>query len=131
MVGLRGFKLNPRLLAYVLDGPPPRPRRRRQYRSERRVTKRLDAKTIDSLVGEYLAGATAGEVGRRYGLAKSSVLRLVREAGERVRHPRLSATETAELVALYEAGLPQKEIAERLGRTPSAIWHCLRRLKLR
>jgi DNA-binding CsgD family transcriptional regulator len=53
---------------------------------------------------------------------------LVRQAGERVRHPRLSATEIARLVQLYEAGLPQKDIAQRLGRSPRAVWHCLRRL---
>ncbi|HEY6686215.1 MAG TPA: helix-turn-helix domain-containing protein [Propionibacteriaceae bacterium] len=80
------------------------------------------------MVAEYVAGTTAAELGRRYGIAKSSVLRLVRQAGERVRHPRLSATDTARLVQLYEAGLPQKDIAQRLGRSPSAVWHCLRRL---
>jgi DNA-binding NarL/FixJ family response regulator len=76
------------------------------------------------LVAEYVAGTTAAELGRRYGIAKSSV----RQAGERVRHPRLTATETARLIQLYEAGLPQKDIAQRLGRSPSAVWHCLRRL---
>jgi len=79
------------------------------------------------MVAEYLTGATASELGRQYGLAKSSVLRLVRQAGERVRHPRLSDSETAQLVALYEQGLSQKNIAEQLGRSPSAIWHFSRR----
>lgn len=69
-------------------------------------------------------------MGPRYGLAKNSVLDLVREAGERVRHPRLSAAETAQLVALHEVGLSQKDIAEQLGRSPSAVWHCLRRAGL-
>jgi DNA-binding NarL/FixJ family response regulator len=127
-VGLRGFKLNPMLLTYVLDGPRARVRRRTGHRRERRVRKRLQAETIDRLVDEYVAGATAAELGQRYELAKSSVLHLVRQAGEGVRHPRLSATETAQLVALYEQGLSQKDIADRLGRSPSAIWHCLRRL---
>jgi DNA-binding NarL/FixJ family response regulator len=58
------------------------------------------------------------------------VVRLVREAGERVRHPRLSSTQTDQLIALYEAGLSQKEIAARLSRSPSAVWHCLRRVGL-
>jgi hypothetical protein len=35
--------------------------------------------------------------------------------------------ETARLVALHEAGRRQKDIAE----SPSAVWHCLRRLGLR
>jgi hypothetical protein len=71
-------------------------------------------------------GGPLPKVGEQYGLAKGSVLELVRQAGRSVRHSRLSAHETAQLVALYKAGLPQKDIAKRLGRTPSAVWHCLR-----
>ena len=57
-------------------------------------------------------------------------LRLVRQAGERVRRPRLSATETDRLIELYGAGMTQKGMAELLGRSPSAVWHCLRRAGL-
>ena len=42
-----------------------------------------------------VTGTTAAELGRRYGIAKSSVLGLVRQAREQVRHPRLSTTQTA------------------------------------
>ena len=55
---------------------------------------------IDHLVAEYAGGTTAAEIGQRYGLAKSSILRC--PTGRRVRHPRLSASETAQLVAVYE-----------------------------
>ena len=65
----------------------------------------LDAETIESLVTEYVGGTTAEVLGRRYGLAEGSVLRPVRDAGERVRHPRISESETARLVELYEVGL--------------------------
>jgi transposase len=122
--------LNPALLTYARSTPPAQPVRRPDRRRERRVGKRLRAETIERVITEYVAGATAAELGQRYGLAKSSVLRLVRQAGECVRHPRLSATETAQLVALYDAGLAQKDIAERLAKSPSAVWHCLRRLGL-
>jgi transposase-like protein len=121
--------LNPALLVYVADGPPAR-QNRHPGRRERRVTKRLPAEIVERLVAEYAAGATAAEVGRRYGIAKNSVLRLIHKAGEQVRHSRFSGTETAEVVQLYKAGLAQKEIAKRLGRTPSAVWHCLRRAGL-
>jgi hypothetical protein len=92
----------------VRDGPPAHPRRRRGRRPERRVSKRLQAETIERLVAEYRTGSTAADLGRRYGLAKTTVLRLIRQAGERVRHPRLSVAETGRLVELYEAGLPQR-----------------------
>jgi Helix-turn-helix domain len=52
------------------------------------------------------------------------------QAGRQVRQPRLSISQTAHLVALYQAGLSQKDIAARLDRSPSAIWHCLRRAGL-
>lgn len=129
-VGLRGFRLNPAVLTYVVNVPSIRPARRRGRGRERRIRKRLEPDTIERLVADYVAGATAAELSKRYGLAKSSVLRLVRQAGEPVRYPRLSAIETAKLVALYEAGLPQKDIAERLRRSPGTVWHCLRRVGL-
>jgi hypothetical protein len=43
--------------------------------------------------------------------AKSSVLRLVREAGLRVRHPRFGKEEVARLAELYAAGTTQTQIA--------------------
>jgi DNA-binding NarL/FixJ family response regulator len=131
VIGLRGFKLNPALLSYVIAGPRARlPRRSGRHRGERRISNRLEAEAIERLVAEYAGGTTAADLGQRYGLAKSSVLRLVRQAGERVRRPRLSVTEAARVGQLYEAGLRQKDIAERLGRSPSAVWHCLHRLGL-
>jgi hypothetical protein len=73
---------------------------------------------------------TAAELGWRYGIAKSSVLQLLRQAGQQVRQPRLSISQTAQLIAFYQAGLLQKDIAARLNRGPSAIWRCLRRAGL-
>jgi hypothetical protein len=122
--------LNPALLTYVMGTLPARRPPSRDRRRERRVSKRLDAKTIERLVAEYAAGTTAADLGRRYGLAKSTVLRLVRQAGEQLRYPRLSGNEIAHLIELYESGVPQKDIAQRLRRSPSAVWHCLRRAGL-
>jgi hypothetical protein len=50
----------------------------------------------------------ACKLGRRYGIAKSRVLRLLRQAGTAVRHPRLSPTETALLVELFRTGVTQR-----------------------
>ena len=118
--------MNPALLSYVKDEAPRQPVRRTSRR-ERRVSRRLDAEAIDRLVAEYVDGSPSAEIGSRYGIDKSSVLRLVRAAGNPVRYPRFSTAETAQLVALYEAGLSQVNIAERLGRSPSAVWYCLQR----
>jgi hypothetical protein len=76
VVGLRGLKSNPARLTYVTTTVPARRAQRRDRRRQRRVSRRLEHETIDRLVAEYVAGATAAELGRRYGIAKSSVLQL-------------------------------------------------------
>jgi hypothetical protein len=98
----QGIDFEPALLRYLADA---RAARHVSRRLERRIAKRFDADAVQLLVTEYRSGATAAALGRRHGLAKSSVLRLVRQAGERVRPPRFSVDETARLVELYEAGL--------------------------
>jgi hypothetical protein len=50
IVGLRGFKLTPALLAHVTSPLPARIARPRGGRRERRITKRLDAETINSIL---------------------------------------------------------------------------------
>jgi transposase-like protein len=59
----------------------------RSRRRERRISKRLDAETVERLVAEHLGGTIAAEIGRRYGVANSSVHQLVRQAGQQVRQP--------------------------------------------
>jgi hypothetical protein len=61
---------------------PARRAQRRDRRRERRISKRLEPESIDRLVAEYVAGTTAAELGRRYGIAKNSVLQLVRQAAK-------------------------------------------------
>ena len=53
------------------------------------------------IVAEYVAGTPAAELGRRYGVARSTVLTLLRAAGVPVLHPRLSTADRARVVALY------------------------------
>ena len=65
-------------------------------RTERRVPvavrvhklgQRLDAVMVAAIVAEYQAGAASRQVARRFGIGKASVIKLVREAGIRVRPP--------------------------------------------
>jgi hypothetical protein len=104
--------------------------RRKPPHRQHRIAKRLPAGTLQKLVAEYVAGTPAAELGRRYGLAKSTVRTVLRVAGVSVRYPRLSAADGARVVELYGQGLPQTEIAARVGRSPGAVWHVLRRAGL-
>lgn len=83
--------------------------------------------SIAQLAAEYEAGTSAAELDQRYGMAKSSVVTLLRAAGVALRYPRLSAADVTLIVELYGQGLPQAEIAAHVGRSPGAIWHVLER----
>ena len=96
-------------------------------RLPRRVSMRLSAERQQSLVWEYQAGATGQELAERYGVARSTVIDFLRGRGVTVRRPRLTEDELAQVVALYQDGVRQIDIAKRLGRTKGAIWHALRR----
>lgn len=103
-VGLRGYKLNPALQRYLAAGPPVQEARGRPcQRRPHRIAKRLPAESIQTLVAEYVAGAPAAELGRRYGLAKTTVFTLLRAADVRVRHARLSAADVARIVELPQS----------------------------
>jgi hypothetical protein len=129
VVGLRGYKLNPAVQRYLAAGPQlHRPRHRPDTRPQHRITMRLPAKTIRKIVEDYSDGATAALVAKRYGIAKSTVLGLIRGAGAEVRRPRLDNDDITLIVALHREGLQQSEIAARVGCSPSAVWHALRRI---
>jgi hypothetical protein len=94
--------LSSALLSYVTEGTPARPNRRHGRR----------------------LGETTAALGRRYGIAKSTEPRLITEAGGRFT---LSGDKAARLfVEQSEAALSHKDIAGRLGRNQSVVWHDLR-----
>ena len=93
----------------------------------RRVTRRLGEAELQALVTAHQAGATGGELAARYGLARSTVIKLLKDRGVEVRHPRVSEAEVARIVGLYQQGFRQSDIARQVGRHKSLVWHVLRR----
>jgi hypothetical protein len=92
-----------------------------------RVNFRLDDRLVQQLLAEYQAGRTGRELAEQYGLARSTVIELLRKHGVAVRYPRVTPEEAAEMVRLYQAGMRQVDIAARFGRDPGNIWHVLKR----
>jgi hypothetical protein len=92
-----------------------------------RVDVRLDEQTVQLLLAGYQAGASGHQLAKRYGLARSTVIELLRKHGVPVRYPRVTPAEAAEMVALYRTGVRQVDIAARFGRDPGIIWHVLKR----
>jgi hypothetical protein len=93
----------------------------------RRVSLRLDEQLTQQLLADYQVGSTGRQLAERYGLARSTVIQLLRQHGVAVRYPRVTPAEAAEMVALYQSGARQVDIADRFGRDPGNIWHVLKR----
>jgi DNA invertase Pin-like site-specific DNA recombinase len=122
------YRLNPALTKFLV-APRRRPKRHKSPANRRihRIPDRLPAGVIDELLVAYQGGASAAELGRRYGIGKATVLRLLHGAAVPVRYPRLSDADITQVVKLYQQGVRQAEIARRVGRSPDAVWHVLNR----
>jgi hypothetical protein len=92
-----------------------------------KVDRRLDAEGVQALVEAYEAGTTARQLAEQFNLARSTVISLLRKRGVTIRYPRLTPEECVEIVELYQSGLSQVAIAERLDRHKAVIWHALER----
>jgi len=67
----------------------------------------------EKLAAAYLEGATSPELSRRFGLARSTVLGLLEEAGvELRRYPGLRQEDVAAAAALYAGGWSLKRIGK-------------------
>jgi hypothetical protein len=91
------------------------------------VNFRLDEQLVQQLLADYQTGSTGRELAERYGLARSTVIGLLRKHGIAVRYPRVAPDEAAEMVRLYRSGMRQVDIATQFRRDPGNIWHVLER----
>ncbi len=90
-----------------------------------KLSQRLSDETVAAILAAYQAGATTREVGERFGLAHSSVNKLLKEHGITARRRSPNPDEVKCAVQLYEAGLSARVIAEHLGFGASTITRAL------
>ena len=62
----------------------------------------------------YTAGATTTELAREYGVAKSTIIGILRSKAVVMRRQPLTAEQVGEAARLYESGLSLSQVAERL-----------------
>ncbi len=93
----------------------------------RRLQFRLDEEQVAQLLADYRAGCAGRQLAERYGLARSTLIELLREHDVAVRHPRVTPDQAAEMLRLYQAGMRQVDIAKRFSRDPGTVWHVLKR----
>jgi DNA-binding transcriptional regulator LsrR (DeoR family) len=65
------------------------------------VNLRLDEQLVQQLLADYRAGRTGRQLAERYGLARSTVIGLLRKHGVEIRYPRITPAEQTEMVWLY------------------------------
>jgi DNA-binding transcriptional regulator LsrR (DeoR family) len=90
-----------------------------------KLSQRLSNETVALILVAYAAGATTREVGQRFGLAHSSVNKLLKQHGVAARQRSLSHDEVQRAVELYEAGQSTRIIAEHLGFGASTVTRVL------
>lgn len=82
--------------------------------STRRSWKRLSGDQRADVVARYDAGETSTVLASEYGVAKSTILGILRANSVVVRRQPLTAEQVGEAVQLYETGLSLSEAADRL-----------------
>ena len=87
----------------------------------RDVNRRLGSKTIARLVADYRAGTPTTQLTVKYGIGKSTVLRLLEDAGVPMRRQPISDEVTIMAVSLYEAGKSLAAIAREVGQAKQSI----------
>jgi predicted DNA-binding protein (UPF0251 family) len=89
------------------------------------VIYRLDPRTLHEVVAAYESGMSDDQVAAKYGISRHTVLKLVRANGGTVRRQRLTVEEKCTILELDSHGVGQGEIARRIQRSQSLVWHLL------
>ncbi|MFC9692288.1 helix-turn-helix domain-containing protein [Kribbella sp. NPDC056951] len=111
----------------ALDMDEARPIEPAQPSRVHKLDERLDAETMAQIVAEYEAGGSSASIGALFSLSKRSVIKILREAGVKVRYPRMTEAELRRAIALYNSGSSLLEVGNRLGRDHSTIHKALKR----
>ncbi|TDD20773.1 helix-turn-helix domain-containing protein [Kribbella turkmenica] len=92
-----------------------------------KLDERLDSETMARIVAEYEAGGSSESIGALFRLSKRSVIKILREAGIKVRYPRMTEAEIRRATMLYNDGASLVEVGNRLGRDHTTIHKALKR----
>jgi hypothetical protein len=87
----------------------------------------LSDETVAAILATHQAGATTRDLGGRFGLAHSSINKLLRQQGVIARRRSPSPDEVQRAVELYEEGQTTRVIAEHLGFGANTIKRSLER----
>jgi DNA-directed RNA polymerase specialized sigma24 family protein len=101
-------------------------RREHTPRVRQKTTRRMPQEMLDELAARYLDGVQTPELSEQFKLSRSTVLKVLRDAGVPIRRQGLPADKVAEAVALYEGGLSLAKVAEHFSVSVTAVYNKLR-----
>lgn len=88
---------------------------------------RLPPEVLNQIAVDYEAGCSTEDLMRTYGIGKSTVLRVLAEAGVATRQQGLGPDDEAKAVRLYLQGQSAAKVAGQLGCSPDLVLACVRR----
>jgi DNA invertase Pin-like site-specific DNA recombinase len=92
-----------------------------------KLDQRLKPVIVAEIVSRYQAGEPSTAIAASYGLSKSSVIQLLREAGITIRRQGLTDHQVAEAIQLYESGLSLAKIGARFSVDHGTVWRALKK----
>jgi hypothetical protein len=92
----------------------------------RHSAKRLSKSEVTDLVAGYQAGATAPELAKRFGIARTTVLITLEREGVPRRYRRMTSADTVEAARLYRSGQSLSVVGQHFQVNPSTILNHLR-----
>lgn len=82
---------------------------------------------VDEIVAQYRAGRHSTQLAKEHGLAKETVLKLLRANGVKMRRQGLTSEQIDHAEALYKAGQSLARIGEKFSVDHGTVWHQLRK----
>ena len=92
-----------------------------------KLSQRLNSDTVAQIVERYEAGEPSTTLAAAYGISKGSAIKLLREAGVKIRNQGLTDDQIVEAAMLYRAGLSLAKIGVHLGVDHGTVWRQLRK----
>lgn len=89
----------------------------------------LSKQKVGELIAAYAAGATVYELAERYGIHRTRVSKLIKQAGGSVRYHETAGIDLARAEELHASGISLTEVARHLGVGRSALIRARRRAR--
>lgn len=126
---LQGYSNKARHYLYHLDqiveaaktAPKTQKRHKPTAKSSAKLIHRISTHQIAAMTDHYKQGWSSQRIATTYGVSKTSVVQLLRDAGVPIRRQGLTAEQATEAARLYRAGQSLARIGERFVVSPGCV----------